>query len=78
MKGSRNLYQRLSDLNAAIREWRGAGSKGTRPRKVRANSSTTKRASRGLRVKRDRLKRKATKHMQRERAAKERNVRTGK
>lgn len=75
---NRNLYQKLSDLNSALREWAENDRKGTRPRKVRANSSETKQASRERRVKRDRAKGKMTKQVQKCRAAKGRNVRTGK
>lgn len=77
MRESRNLYQRISDLNSALREWARGGKKGTMPKKVRANSEVTKRVCRESRVKRDRAKRKVTKRMQRERVAKGRNIRTG-
>lgn len=73
-----DFIQRYQDLQLAIKEWIRFGRKGTMPRKVRANSNVTKKVSRSLRVKRDRSKREVTKQIQRLRANKGRNVRTGK
>lgn len=72
-----DYIQRFQDLQIALREWLRGGRKGTMPRKVRANSNVTKKVSRSLRVKRDRSKRRVTKQIQKLRANKGRNIRTG-
>lgn len=73
-----STYQRLQDLQVALREWIRSGRKGTAPKKVRANSSETKQLSREARVKRDRKKERITKSIQRQRRAKGQNVISGK
>lgn len=65
-----NAYQKIADLAEAIREWNRFGGKGTRPRKVRANSNITKRASRSKRVAKDRAKTAITKKILRNRLRK--------
>lgn len=72
-----NTYQRIQDLQVALREWIKSGRKGTAPRKVRANSSETKQASREARVKRDRKRERITKLIQKQRRAKGQNVISG-
>lgn len=73
----KDLYQRYADLQLALKLWLRSGKQGTAPRKVRANSNETKQISRDLRVKRDRVNRKITKRLQRNRLSKGKNVRTG-
>jgi hypothetical protein len=74
---SHNLTQSLKDYQEALRSWLWSGRKGTMPRKVRHNSSIHKHAQRSLRVKRDRLKRKAHKVIQSKRMAQGQDIRTG-
>ena len=73
-----STYQRFQDLQLALKEWIRSGRQGTTPRKVRANSSETKQASREARVKRDRKKERITKSIQKQRRAKGQNVINGK
>lgn len=72
-----STYQRFMDLQVALKEWIRSGRQGTAPRKVRANSSETKQASREARVRRDRKKERITKSIQKQRRAKGQNVISG-
>lgn len=78
MNTDTSRYQKFADLAEAIREWIRFGRKGTRPRKVRANSNLSKRASRSKRVARDRKKSAMTKAIQRVRTSRGQQIRTGK